>query len=134
MIKLKRIKEEDLTHIYDWWEQWPKWTPLPRTHLPDNGLGGLIVYNNDEPVVAGFMYNTNSSMVLVEWIISNPEYRDKNRKECIQTLITGFEEMAKAMGKKSVFSIGRHKGLMNTHKELGWHIDDDPSYEMIKNI
>lgn len=133
-MELKRIEEKDLGIIYKWWDSWPGWTALPRTHLPDNGLGGLIVYSNDQPVVAGFMYNTNSSMVLMEWIVSNPEYREKDRKECIKTLITGFENLAKSIGKKSVFSIGRHKGLMETHRELGWHIDDKASHEMVKNI
>ena len=133
-MELKRIEELDLGIIYKWWDAWPEWQALPRDFLPDDGLGGLIVYSNDQPVVAGFMYNTNSKMVLMEWIVSNPEYREEDRKDCIKKLIKGFEDMAKVMGKKSVFSIGRHKGLIETHEELGWTVDPKPSHEMIKNV
>jgi len=133
-MQVKRIEELDLGIIYKWWDAWPEWQALPRDFLPDDGLGGLIVYSNDKPVVAGFMYNTNSKMVLMEWIVSNPEYREEDRKDCIKKLITSFEDMAAVMGKKSVFSIGRHKGLIETHKELGWTVDPKPSHEMIKNV
>jgi hypothetical protein len=33
-----------------------------------------------------------------------------------------------------VFSIGRTKQLIDTHKKLGYHVDDKPSYEITKQI
>ena len=33
-----------------------------------------------------------------------------------------------------MFSIGRNKHLIETHKKLGWAVDKNPSYEIIKKI
>jgi hypothetical protein len=33
-----------------------------------------------------------------------------------------------------MFSIGRNKHLIETHKKLGWTADSDPSYEIVKTI
>ena len=31
-------------------------------------------------------------------------------------------------------TIGRNKNLIETHKKLGWNIDEKPSYELTKNL
>ena len=33
-----------------------------------------------------------------------------------------------------MFSIGRNQSLINTHKKLGWDVDNKPSYEIAKKI
>jgi hypothetical protein len=33
-----------------------------------------------------------------------------------------------------MFTIGRNKHLINTHKKLGWFVDEEPSHEIIKNL
>ena len=35
---------------------------------------------------------------------------------------------------KIILSIGRNKGLLNIHKELGYTVDEKPSYEISKKI
>jgi len=94
----------------------------------------LMVYKENTPIVAGFLYFTNSDGVLLEWIVSNPEYREQDRKEALEILISTAEETCRLAGKKHMFSIGRNKHLINTHKKLGWTVDESPSYELIKNI
>ena len=42
--------------------------------------------------------------------------------------------VCKKQGIKYIFSIGRTKQLINTHKKLGYHIDDKPSHEIVKTI
>ena len=71
---------------------------------------------------------------MLEFIVSDPTYKGKNRKEAIELLINGAEEVCKQQGYKYVFSIGRNKHLMETHKKLGYHVDTKPSYEIIKKI
>ncbi|MDB4334691.1 hypothetical protein N9988_00510, partial [bacterium] len=93
-----------------------------------------IVEKNNKPICAGFIYLTNSDAVLLEWIVSDPEYRENDRKEALELLITGAEAACKAIGKKHMFSIGRNKHLIETHKELGWAVDTSSSYELTKNI
>ena len=131
---IRKLEASDWGTLIKWWDSWPEWTTPPRSFMPDNGTSGLIVEKNKEPIVAGFLYFTNSDAVLLEWIISNPEYRNKDRKEALELLITTAEGICKQAGKKRMFSIGRNKGLIETHKKLGWSVDTDPSYEIIKNI
>ena len=102
--------------------------------MPDNGKGGFIVEKNNISIVAGFVYMTNSKAALLEWIISNPEYRDDDRNDAIELLIKGAEQVLKDQGIMHVFTIGRNQKLIDTHKKLGWTADPSPSYEITKNL
>ena len=130
-LNIRRLNDEDYSTLVKWWDAWPKWTAPPQTFLPDTGF---IVEKNNIGIVAGYVYMTNSKAALLEWIISNPEYRESDRKDAITLLIQAVERVLKDQGIKYIFSIGRHKNLINTHKKLGWLVDEKPSYELIKNL
>ena len=132
-LQVRKLEETDWDTLVNWWKWW-RWPVMPKGFLPDNGTGGLMAYKEDTPIVAGFLYFTNSDGVLLEWIVSNPDYREKDRKEALELLISTAEETCKLAGKKHMFSIGRNKHLIETHKKLGWTVDKSPSYELIKNI
>ena len=102
--------------------------------LPDNGTGGIMVENKGENVVAGFLYWSNSKMVWLDWIISNPKTNRDIRQEAIKKLILTAESMTKEAGSKFMMSISRSNSLLKIHKELGWTIDPGSSHEMIKAI
>ena len=131
---IRKLTENDWDTLVSWWDAWPTWVNPPKDFLPDNGTGGLIIEKNNIPIVAGFLYFTNSAAVLLEWIISNPEYKEKDRKEAIETLIQSAEIFWKNNNKKYMFSIGRNKSLINIHKKLNWSIDEKASYEITKQI
>lgn len=117
-----------------WWDWWPGWTAPSRDFLPENGTGGLMIEKDNIPIVAGFLYLTNSKTAILEWIISNPKYKDKDRKEAIEMLIIEAENKVKKLGYKYVFTIGRSKSLINKHEKLGWFVDAKPSYEITKKL
>ena len=131
-LNIRRLTEDDWGILNNWWDAWPEWISPPKEFLPDNGKGGLMVEKNGQPVIAGFLYITNSKAVLLEWIVSDPNYRDDDRKDALELLITGAENVCKDLGYKYMFSIGRNKQLMETHKKLGWHVDKKPSHELVK--
>ena len=128
-LNIRKLIKEDLTFIKKWWEAWPEWTSPADDFLPETGV---VVENNGKPVIAGFIYLTNAKVALLEWIISDPEYRNKNRKQALELLITGAEQIIKDLGYKYSFSICRHKSLTETHRKLGWHVDKKPSHELVK--
>ena len=130
-LNIRRIKSEDYKTFVKWWDAWPKWQAPPKDFLPDTVLKNK---KNNIGIVAGYVYMTNSKAALLEWIISNPEYRESDRKDAITLLIQAVERVLKDQGIKYIFSIGRHKGLIETHKKLGWSVDEKPSYELIKNL
>lgn len=133
-LNIRRLQESDWETLTKWWDAWPEWTNPPKDFLPDNGTGGLMVEKNNTPIVAGFIYYTNSKVALLEWVISNPEYKDKDRKDAIELLINGVEEVCKLQGLKYLFSITSHKGLIETHEKLKWSVDKKPSHELTKII
>jgi hypothetical protein len=132
-LNIRRITEKDWDILPSWWNKW-KWTTPNRDSLPDNGLGGFIVEKEDVPIIAGFVYTTNSKGAWLEWIISNPEYREKDRQLALELLIQGAENVLKNQGFKYLLFIGRHKNLINTFEKFGWNVDKTPSYELMKII
>ena len=128
------LKESDWETLLKWWDSWPDWTAPSKDFLPDNGTGGIMIEKNNKPIVAGFIYETNSASVLLEWIVSDPEYRDNDRREAVELLITEAEKSTKALGYNYMFTIGRNKRLIDTHKKLGWFVDDKPSHEITKKL
>jgi len=131
-LNIRMLKDSDWNTLVEWWDAWPEWTAPSKDFLPDNGKGGFMVEKNNQPIVAGFLYTTNSKAALLEWIVSNPKYREDDRKEAIELLIEGAENVCIKQGIKYVFSIGRTKQLINTHKKLGYTVDEKPSHEIIK--
>jgi hypothetical protein len=131
-LNIRRLTDKDWDTLVSWWDNWPKWKAPVKDFLPENGNGGLIVEINDIPVVAGFIYLTNSKTALLEWIVSNPKYRESDRKAAIELLITGAENLVKSLDYKYLFAVMQHKGLIQTHEKLGWKADPKPSYELTK--
>ncbi len=128
-MNIRKLKKEDLKVAEKWWESWPKWKSPSLDFLPDTGI---VVEKNNLPVVIGFIYLTNAKVALLEWIISDPEYRENDRDSLIELLIEGAENMVKHLEYKYLFSVCQHEKLIDKHKKLGWVIDKSPSHEMTK--
>ena len=123
----------DYEILSDWWKAWG-WPVMAKDMLPDNGTGGIMVENKGENIVAGFLYWSNSKLVWLDWIISNPNAGKKIRKQAIEMLILTAEQMVKDAGSKYIMSISRSNSLLKIHEKIGWSIDKTPSHEMIKVI
>jgi hypothetical protein len=125
--------EEDYETICKWWEGW-KWPVVARELLPNDGTGGFMVEKNGQPIVCGFIYLTNSKGAWLEFIVSDPNYKDKDRHSAIELLISGAEKFCIDLGFKVMLFVGKSKGLINKFKKLGWFVDETPSYEIMKTI
>jgi hypothetical protein len=131
-LKARRLIHEDYDTIVEWWKSWPGWEPLGRNLLPEDGTGGIMIEREGKPLIAGFLYVTNSDICWMEWIVSDPTQR--NKSEAMSLLISSLEKWGKEAGFKVILSIGRSKNLINEHKKLGYTVDNNPSYEIVKNI
>ncbi len=129
----RTLTESDYEILSDWWKAWG-WPVMAKDMLPDNGTGGIMVENKGENIVAGFLYWSNSKLVWLDWIISNPDADKKIRKQAIEMLILTAEQMVKDAGSKYIMSISRSNSLLKIHEKIGWSIDKTPSHEMIKVI
>ena len=131
-MNIRKLVESDYKTLCKWWEAWPDWSAPAKEFLPDNGTGGFMIEKNNRPIVAGFVYITNSKAVLFEWVVSDLEYREDDRDMAIVCLISTVEKIVKDWGYKYMFTIGRTKNLIEKHRNLGWHVDDKPSHEIVK--
>ena len=132
-LKIRPLTENDYEEtLVGWWESWG-FTPPPRDFLPDDGKGGIMVYDEDELVCAGFMYITNSRIAWINWIISNKQYRKKpQRKQAIELLITTLSEMCKNTGSKYGYALIQNNALVNIYKDLGYKDTHNYTQELIK--
>jgi hypothetical protein len=132
-LTIRNLNESDYHNILvDWWIQW-SWEPPKRNFLPDNGTGGIIVYDGETPVCAGFLYVTNSDVSWVDWIISNKEYKMKDkRREAIILLISSLTNIAKNSGASYAYALIKNNSLIKTYEDLGYVKGDTYTSEIIK--
>ena len=127
------LSYEDYDNILvDWWESWG-FKPPARDFLPQNAEGGLMVWKEKTPVCAGFLYTTNSNVGWIEWIISDKEYRDKDRQQAVVLLISELERISKNIGIKYIFSNNDNNRLIETFHRLGYN-KGAKSVEMVKHL
>jgi len=129
---IQPLKDNDYEDVLvGWWKDW-RWTPPAKDFLSDKGY---MVYCDDEPVCAGFMYVTNSKVVLLEWIISNFNVKNKKvRKEALLTLIEFVTSVARGIEKKYVYSLLKNPSLISLYEELGYVKGGSNGQEMIKKL
>ena len=132
-LESRQLKESDWETLQSWWKAWG-WPEMSKDLMPLDGLGGLIIEKEGKPIASGFLYLTNSKVAWTEWIVSDPEYREHDRIDALKLMVEGLEKVAIQAGCTIVLSVGRNKGLLNIHKELGYTVDDSPSYEISKKI
>lgn len=130
ILTVRTLTETDYDDILvGWWRDW-KWTAPTKDFLPNIGI---IVYDEDTPVCAGYVYTTNSSVCWVDWIISNFNYKDrKKRKEALTLLVNTLTTMSTYYNSKYCYALIKNKSLINIYKELGYIEGDSYTSEMIK--
>ncbi len=134
-LEIRKLIEQDYDIVRDWWKWWWKNDErMDKGILPDDGKGGLIIVKDKIPVACGFLYLTNSKTAFLGWIVSNPKYKEKDRKSLIGKLILNIEDFGKQLGYEYIMTSCGHKQLIRTHEKLGWVNTNKPSFELIKKI
>jgi hypothetical protein len=126
--KVRKLIETDYENLVSWWK-WFRFTPPSKEFLPQNGLGGIMVYA-DIDVCAGFLYRTDSKIAWLEFIVSNPKYRNKDRQQAIKLCISSLSQIAKKLGYNAIFTSVKHESLINHFKDCGFFVESGSSKEM----
>jgi hypothetical protein len=132
-LKIRELNDSDYEDILvGWWKDWG-WEPPQKDFLPNDGKGGIIIYDGDVPICAGYMYLTNSKVGWVDWIISSKSYTNKKlRKDAITLLVSRLTEICQLVGCKYVYALIKNQSLINTYEGLGYIKGDSYTSEMIK--
>tara|TARA_Y100000592_G_C5415560_1_gene290410 strand:+ start:619 stop:1077 length:459 start_codon:yes stop_codon:yes gene_type:complete len=129
-IRVRPIKEDDYKLINKWWEGIGK-KPPPRKLLPENGLHGLMACKDDTPIACTYLYLTNSKMGYCDYMIGDPEYREKDRYYIIFQLMNMAIGTAKNLGYEDFWFITKSKGLLKKCRELGVKVSKDKYHLVI---
>jgi hypothetical protein len=134
-LSIRVLTQEDYSNILvGWWNDW-KWTAPDKDFLPSDGEGGMIVYDGDIPVCAGFIYLTNSKVFWLDWVISNKQYVHKqNRNDALLYLIDTLSSVAINNGAKYIYALIKNPSLIRKYEQLGFVKGDSYTSEMIKTI
>jgi len=132
-MEIRKLNKHDYHDILlEWWKDWGWKTPPKLDILPDEGESGVIVYQGDTPVCAGFIYTSNASLCWISWIVSNKQYRDRSkRKESIKALIETLSLVGKNLGAKYCYVNFDSPHLVKPSEELGF-IKGSITQEMFK--
>lgn len=132
-MEVRYLKESDYDDILvGWWSQW-RWSAPAKDMLPQNGEGGIIVSKDGEDICAGFVYFTNSKTAWIEYIISNPNYKNReDRKNALNMLINVLSIYVEQEGYKYIYTSLKNKHLIDRYADCGFLSGDKNCQEMIK--
>ncbi len=149
MLRVRKLLESDWEFLPKWWDKYDQepWihTENFRDIMPGAfligeydtkraGLGGFMVCKDDHPIAAMWLGLTNSHCALPTAAISDPEYRDKDRKKAIQLLVNFVTDFAKDLGFKYSFGWAQKGYMLDYYLKAGYNKFDNPSYELIKKL
>ena len=117
-VKVRQVNMNDYEQINLWYKKREELRPK-MILLPNNGLGGFIVEKDEKPVAVIYLYLTNSKMGYFDFLMSDPDYIEKDRSEIIMSLFHWCTKKAISAGCKCVFVTTAVTGVINKMKELG---------------
>lgn len=126
---IKTIDKELYEIICGWWRA-RGWPAMPLDALSKRGY---IVFIDDRPIVAGFLYKDETSCLgMFGWIISSPDSTHDERDKCLDELISHVEFVAKDIGITLLMTSIKHGSLVEKLKGHSFLVLGDGSIEMAK--
>ena len=133
-VQVRQTGPDDYPMLVDWWNHY-KFPPPDLEFLPDNGNCGLMIEGIEGCYCAGFIYETNAKVCLVELIVMNPDIKDKEvRKELLLLLIAELSNLAREWGYKWIFTSVQHPSLIDRYIDCGYQKGATGTTEMIKQL
>ena len=123
-MNIKKFDALDYEKICSWWER-HGWPSIPLDFLPKTGI---IV----DDCAAGFIYSTDSSVCLLEFVVVDPRIEKTKRRLALDCLLCEVEKIAKNQGFKIIFTSVSHKGLIERYKTNGYSVSDNNMTNLIK--
>jgi hypothetical protein len=128
-IEIRPYQDSDYSMVAEWWRAWG-WEVLTPDYLPP--IGAIVTVEGID-TCAAWLYRTDSSFALIEWVISNPRAK-KRRKQALAELIGHLCWRAKNEGYKSVVSMVSHPSLIANMERLGFEGRKDGMTNLIRRL
>jgi hypothetical protein len=119
------IEVEDYAILMKWWKSYDGIEIPDSSILPNNGLGGFLIEKEGKMIAAAYLYLTNSAVGYIDFLISDPNYKGRDRYNIIANLILICSDAAVAKGCKLVWAMTKYDGVIKRCEDLGGEILDD---------
>lgn len=117
--------------LCSWWTT-HSWPAIPREMLP---MRGYMAFQNDTPVIAGFLYRDDTSLVgMIEWIVSNPDVSHGTKQAGFTELMTHIALVAKGLGLRALFTTSNNSNLNDKLIGHGFNKTDEAMTHFLKEI
>ena len=119
---IRPVKAEDYDTLIEWWESYDHMLVPNQELLPENGQMGLAIEKDGRMIAAAFVYLTNSDMGYIDFMVSDPGYKGRDRFEMITMLIEACSELAIELGCRIIWAMTTYDGVIKRCKELNYDI------------
>lgn len=110
----------DYATIQEWWKLHGSFAPKPQ-HLSSTGL----IIEADNPLCAGWLYNTDSKICIFEFVVSNPNVSKELRDAALTLLIEEIKKLASNRGYELIYSSVKGMKYINRLQVAGFVVADD---------
>lgn len=99
--------------------------PLPAVALPKIGF---VVVNGGVDVAMAFLYQTDSALCHIEWVVRDPKAPVAIARGAVEFCVNSLCSFAASLGYRLAFMSTRHKALINKlTSRAGFEIMEDSS-------
>jgi hypothetical protein len=132
---VNKLQEEDYNKFVNWWI-FMRFPVPPKESLPNNGLGGIkLTDENGIDCCVGYLFETNSNLAWLEFIVANPNIKDNDiRHKMLVELIATLTLQARNKGFKAVFASISNENLIKKYLEVGYIASKIKTTELIINL
>ena len=108
---------------HEWWKWW--WgrsgqNPVNRAFLPKDERC-FVLEKNNIPIACYFLFLMEPHTVgWMTYLVSNPEYKEKDRRDLIKLLIQNVEKEAEKYGILQLFTVCGDRHMSDIHDSLDW--------------
>lgn len=131
---IRIVKYEDYDMLKEWWSFWrfPAPSPLLLPQYEEGLFNGLLISEKGKDLASGFLYETNSGIAWIEFIVTNPKTTSEERNKAILKLLEELSNSANELGFLTIFSSIKNENLINKYIENGFSIGTKGTSELIK--
>ena len=133
-MEVRVVKYSDYKELKEWWDFWkfpaPAIAALPK--YDEELTTGLMVSKDGVNICAGFLYETNSAICWVEFIVANPSVNKADRGIALDKLIQEFTIEAQTLGFGVIFASIKHPSLLDRYVKAGYTVGTTNTNELIK--
>jgi hypothetical protein len=121
---IRPVRVEDFNTLKEWWESYDHMVVPSVDLLPEEGKLGLVVEKEGRMMAAAWVYLTNSDIGYVDFLVSDPNYKGRDRFEIITELSQACSELAIQLGCRIIWCMTTYEGVLKRFKHLGFDILD----------